>query len=227
VAVPVPVVLSGGAGADAVQTGAPADEVSGDEGNDRLAAGDGDDVLDGGLGIDVLDGGPGRDTLRTRDGEADTVRCGEDADSVDADTLDEVAADCEAVTRTLTPPPPDATSGDDRTPPVVDAGAATLQHVGRRPRLRIAATSSERGTLAASGFLDVGGISLPLKSDRRRVRVAGGGALLTIRLPARHRRQCRRAFARGRRVVARVRVVATDAAGNSAARAAPRIRLVR
>ena len=161
----VPVVADGGAGADTLETGIAADVLLGLEGNDRLTAGGGDDVLDGGLGVDALDAGPGGDDLRVRDGVGRHGPLRRGPDQVDADTLDDVAADCEAITATPTPPPAGASSGDDRTPPRVDAGAATLQHVGRRPRLRIAATTSERGTLAASGFLDVDGISLPLAAS--------------------------------------------------------------
>ncbi len=145
---------------------------------------------------------------------------------MDADQLDDTA-DCETVARTVTAPPPDAGSADDRTPPRVEVGAATLQRVGKRHRIRLAATSSERGALAASGFLDVNGLSLPLKGTRRSLAVAGGGVKLTIRLPRRHMAQCRRAFRKGRRVVARLSVVATDKAGNSASRRVPRIRLTR
>ena len=55
--------------------------------------------------------------------------------------------------------------------------------------------------------------------------MAGGGAELAIKLTARELREARRALRRNRRVTARLSVVATDAAGNSAAKRAPRIRL--
>ena len=222
----LPAIVSGGDGADRVRSGTPADTLLGGAGNDQLTGGDGADVLDGGVGVDLLDGGAGDDELRTRDGQADTLRCGPGTDRVDADQLDDVA-DCESVTRTVTAPPPDAGGADDRTPPRVDVGAATLQRVGARRRIRIAATSSERGALASSGFLDVNGLSLPLRGARRALAVAGGGVELIVRLPRRHMAQCRKAFRKGRRVVARLSVVATDAAGNSAARRVPRIVLTR
>jgi hypothetical protein len=131
------------------------------------------------------------------------------------------------VTRAAVAPPPEGEAGDDSTAPVVRAGAATLQRVGRSARIRLAATSSERGRIAASGFLDLPGLALPLQSDRRRVTVAGAGVQLTVRLRGRQLRECRKALRRGRRVFVRMRVVATDAAGNSSAVAAPRIRLRR
>jgi hypothetical protein len=165
--------------------------------------------------------------LRVRDGERDIVTCGAGADRVDADQLDELTGDCEAVTRTPTPPPAGAGDADDRTAPRVDAGAASVQRMGGRWRIRVAATSSERGALATSGFLSVNGIRLPLKGSRKRLAVAGGGVELTLKLDRREIAQCRKAFRKGRRPVARISVVATDAAGNSAAKRVRAIRLAR
>ena len=100
VALPIAATMLGGSGADRLTTGEANDELSGGEGNDVVLAGAGDDVVDGGPGGDELDGGAGSDRLGVRDGVLDIVRCGEDADTVDADTLDRVAADCESITRT-------------------------------------------------------------------------------------------------------------------------------
>ena len=91
--------------------------------------------------------------------------------------------------------------------------------------IRIAATSSERGTVAASGFIDIAGLSLPLANVSRPISVGGAGVELSIRLTARQLRETRRVLKRGRRVIVHLTVVGTDAAGNSAQRRAPRIRL--
>ncbi|MGH2947419.1 MAG: calcium-binding protein, partial [Solirubrobacteraceae bacterium] len=116
--VPLPVTLLGGPGSDVLATGAGADRVRGGDGNDRLDAGPGDDVLDGGLGYDVLEGGEGDDLIRSADGLADRVACGPGRDRVEADTVDEVASDCEDVQRRPVVPPADAgATADDRTPP--------------------------------------------------------------------------------------------------------------
>jgi hypothetical protein len=89
------------------------------------------------------------------------------------------------------------------------------------------ATSSERGAVSASGGLHVGGLALPVKTiDRERIRVGGGGAVLTYRLRGRHWRESRQALRRGRRVVLRLGVVATDRSGKSTRRNAPAITLV-
>ena len=200
--------------------------MDGGEGNDAVSGGGGDDLVSGGLGADELDGGAGSDRLVARDGLTDVVRCGDGADVVDADTLDTVTADCENVTRTGTAAPPGAGAEDGR-PPMVEVGAPTLQVVGRSRRVRVYATTSELGTLSASGGLTMGGLTLPVKTiDRERVRVAGGGAVLTYRITGRHWRETARALRRGRRVTLRLGVVGTDMAGLSTKRNAPAIRLV-
>lgn len=81
--------LSGGDGDDRL-------EVWGDVGQGAwLFGGNGADDLTAGPGADRVDGGAGSDVLRTRDGRTDALYCGTDADSVDADDGDTVAADCE------------------------------------------------------------------------------------------------------------------------------------
>lgn len=91
------------------------DHLAGGEGDDSIQAGAGDDVVEGGPGNDhlygeggkdTISGGPGNDTIvssevgiesatKSNGAEADTVECGTGADSVYADALDTVAADCD------------------------------------------------------------------------------------------------------------------------------------
>jgi hypothetical protein len=225
--VPVPVDMSGGPGADILASGSTSDVIAGDDGNDSVAAGGGNDRVDGGPGYDGLDGGDGDDALASADGLADRVRCGSGSDGVDADTVDVVDADCETVQRRFVPVPAGAPPDpNDRTAPRVRAGARSRQRLGAG-RVRLLATTSEPGFLAGSGFLDVGGISLPLQSNRRTVAVGGGGAELTIRLSKRQLRLSRRALARGRRATVRMWAVGTDLSGNSAKARPIRIRLRR
>jgi Thrombospondin type 3 repeat/RTX calcium-binding nonapeptide repeat (4 copies) len=215
----------GGPGADRVTSGGSADELSGGEGNDALDGGAGDDVVSGDQGVDTLAGGPGSDRIAARDGEADSVNCGDGADTVDADTVDRVAADCENVAREFTAAP--VTGAEDGRPPRLEVGAPVLQRLGRSRVVRVYATSSERGAVSASGGLTIGGLTLPVKTiDRERIRVGGGGAALTYRVRGRHWREARRAFRRGRKVTLRLGVVATDRAGLSTERKAPAIRLL-
>jgi hypothetical protein len=225
VALPVATTVLGGPGADRAVSGGSADELSGGEGNDALDGGGGDDVLSGDQGLDALAGGAGSDRVAARDGEVDSVNCGDGADTVDADTVDLVAADCENVARAFTAAP--VTGAEDGKPPRVEAGAPVLQRLGRSRVVRVYATSSEMGTVSASGGLTMGGLTLPVKTiDRERIRVGGAGAVLTYRVRGRHWRETRRALRRGRKVTLRLGVVATDRAGLSSERRAPAIRLV-
>ena len=222
----LPVTLLGGTGADSLTGGAGADEITGDEGNDSVAGGPGDDVVSGDQGSDSLAGDAGADRIAARDGEADTISCGPGADTVDADGADTIAADCETVTRTATAPP--AVTADDGRRPTVDAGAPTLQRVGRSRTVRVYATTSKPGTLAASGFLTATGLRLPIaRVAPARIAVPGGGAELTYRLAGRNWRVARRALRRGKRVTVRLTVVGTDLAGRSTRRQAPPVRLAR
>jgi Tol biopolymer transport system component len=111
-------VIRGLAGDDRISADDGYDTVEGGDGNDRIDGGSypdhvdggpGDDVVIGGGGLDVLTGGPGRDVLvgdwakdlvYARDGERDSVRCGDQIDIVYADVVDSVARDCDVVLRT-------------------------------------------------------------------------------------------------------------------------------
>lgn len=90
------------------------DRLVGNYSRDTLYGGPGDDSLLGGPSADTLIGGPGRDrisgqgggdTIGARDGRRDSVSCGKNAygragrDTVYADRVDIVAADCEIVRR--------------------------------------------------------------------------------------------------------------------------------
>ncbi|MDA0174018.1 hypothetical protein OJ998_33255 [Solirubrobacter taibaiensis] len=246
VQVDIPTTVLGGTGADKLTTAGGADAITGDDGDDvivtaagadQVNAGDGDDDVDGGagndvieagLGVDTIGGGDGDDDLRVRDGIADTVRCGPGTDKVEADTLDDIASDCEAVTRLPTAVPPGGgTTGRDRTPPRVRVGGATIQRAGKGYTAKLVATSSERGTIAASGFMEIGDLSLPISTSRQRVGVGGGGVELTFKLNARERREAAKAWKRKRKVILRLGVVGVDRAGNSTQVKAPKIQLLR
>jgi RTX calcium-binding nonapeptide repeat (4 copies) len=221
----MPVLLLGGSGSDTLRTGGAADQLRGDDGNDDLAAGGGNDIVDGGFGIDRLDGGDGDDLLRDADGLADAIACGTGTDTVEADTTDAVAADCEFVSRSSVTPPADVPV-DDATAPAIKVGGPAVQRLRKRG-VHLLATSSERGLLAASGSVDVAGISLPVQAERKRVAVAGGGARLVVRLTNQHVKLCRKALAKGRSATIRMFAVATDLAGNSRRAKPLRIRLKR
>jgi hypothetical protein len=223
VSIPISVTLLGGSGADRLTAGPAGDEVDAGEGNDSVDGGDGDDTIDGGLGIDSLAGRAGADRLISRDGLADSVVCGEGADVVDADTFDEVAADCEEVTRTFTPPP--SGGADEPGPPKLRVGAEIVQRPESSRRVRVFAASSEPGTISASGFLNVAGLNRPVQAESRRVEVGGAGGAIGYKVAPKRWDEVARALRRGRPVSVHLGVVATDLAGNSSRRNAPRVRL--
>jgi Ca2+-binding RTX toxin-like protein len=227
VSVSIPATLLGGPGADKLTGGPAADQLSGDDGDDTLAGGAGNDVVVGGLGVDELSGDGGDDDVRARDGIQDLVRCGAGSDKVDADTLDEVDPDCESVVRTPTAAPPGSGGTRDRVAPRLEVGAPARKHIGRTRTIRVFASSTESGFVAASGSLTVDGLALALKVVRRQIAVAGGGAELAVKLTSSQWRQALKALKRRRSAVVRLTVVATDRAGNSREAKPLTIRLVR
>jgi hypothetical protein len=115
-----------------------ADTILGREGRDILTGGVGTDFLHGGPGKDLIDGGPGDDRIAVHyDGARDSVRCGPDADVVNADLLDAVASDCELVARRLSRDPYQDTDSQHETevePDSLTVGRTTVAtfQVGRR-----------------------------------------------------------------------------------------------
>jgi hypothetical protein len=91
------------------------DRLTGTPSHDTLEGLGGDDILKGLGGADLIDGGAGRDTIRAGagndlivaegDGARDDVGCGSGIDTVTADLVDAVAADCETVSRELSHDP--------------------------------------------------------------------------------------------------------------------------
>ncbi len=215
VSVDIPTTLLGGPGADRLTGGPAADQLSGDDGDDALDGGGGPDVAIGGLGVDEVGGAAGDDDIRVRDGIQDVVRCGDGSDTVDADTLDDVGTDCEAVTRTPTAAPPGASGGSDRVAPRVEVAAASRQRIERSRRVRVFAIATESGFVAASGAIRIGDLALPLAVVRRPITVGGGGAELAVTLSRARWRQALRALGKRRPVSVTLTVVATDRAGNS------------
>ena len=102
-----------------------ADQIEGEGGDDTLTGGRGWNGLIGGTGNDTIKGGPGRDIVFAEDevqqkttGEnaqvevngnpqKDTITCGRGTDTVYADRIDKVAADCEQVEQKVEPDEPD------------------------------------------------------------------------------------------------------------------------
>jgi hypothetical protein len=102
------------------------------------------DVIDPRAGNDLVQLRDGDDTADVRDGFADRVSCGDGADTVQADTLDEVRPDCETVTRTEVGNANDAP--EDRAPTVaITAPAASAVLSTTAPNTITADASDDRG----------------------------------------------------------------------------------
>lgn len=190
------VMLTGLGGDDLLRGADGADRLDGGAGDDTLDAGFGDDVIVGGPGKDAISGdrrggdcGPywckqpyGNDTIDARDGETDSIACGAGQDSVKADRIDVVAADCETVD----------TSGA-ATPP---ATAGTSLAVATTPRL---ATALRGGLRVRISGARAGKVTLTARCGRsvvaRGTATVGprGTATVRLRFTASARRQLRRA----------------------------------
>ena len=86
-----------GSGFSTILGGNGADRLFSGPGPDSIYGGDGADTIDPGPGGDRADGGAGPDVITTRDGTKDTLDCGTESDSGEADSVDSVDTDCESV----------------------------------------------------------------------------------------------------------------------------------
>ena len=84
---------------------------NGGDGQDDLTGGDGPDFLFDGPGTDTLHGRGGNDRILIRGSFPDFADCGDGVDSVTADLMDTVAADCENVDTGVTDPGPGGGGG--------------------------------------------------------------------------------------------------------------------
>jgi len=87
--------VNGGAGDDLIFGEGGVDRINGGVGADRIVGGDDVDFIFGGSNSDVIDAASDEGLGPVRD----EVDCGDGDDRVTADRLDQVAADCERVTR--------------------------------------------------------------------------------------------------------------------------------
>ena len=90
--------LFGGASSDTLTGSADANIVDGGQssGSDVVNGLGGPDFLSAGVGFDTYNGASGNDNIHSRDGAADTVDCGPNTDTVEADAADTLA-NCENV----------------------------------------------------------------------------------------------------------------------------------
>jgi Ca2+-binding RTX toxin-like protein len=139
--------LVGSDGADTLVSYDYADEIDGKGGDDTIEGGNGDDRIVGGPGRDTInaEAGPnscnflvcrglfGNDWVDVRDGEKDTVTCGPGTDTVIADAIDEIAADCEKVDRGTVPGPDPGDRDRDGGTPAVNRCVVPKVKAGTKP----------------------------------------------------------------------------------------------
>lgn len=158
------------------------EHILGGGGADKLSGNDQANEILGGKGADTIAGRGGQDTIEARDSVKDTITCGSGSDTVNADNIDTVAADCETVKRggipagpggfgqpkSDPPPPPIDPPADpgtdpgnpqnpgDPNPPAADTTAPTVSKVSLAPRtFRAAKGSALRLTLSEASRLSV------------------------------------------------------------------------
>jgi Ca2+-binding RTX toxin-like protein len=114
---------AGSSGNDVISGGDGADALAGGNGDNLLIGGNGNDVLYGGPGVDTFDGGSGNDDIHALDGVVDSVNCGPDTDTGEADQNDVVSPSCEAVTLSTYDPFGGDTSGTGSDTTSTDCGS--------------------------------------------------------------------------------------------------------
>lgn len=183
----------------------------------------------GGAGTDTVAAGAGADRIEVRDGEADRVACGADADIAVSDrrTLDAIDADCETVDALPEPVRNDAgtTTNPDRTLSFTLTGATT-QRVLRQRSVRVkvrcplescTTRTSASGTLRGVRRSGLARTKLTLRGLTTQIR-AGATTTLNLRLSRAQTAALRKAITAGQRPVLKVTVTARDAAGNRVTR---------
>lgn len=137
--------LKGTDSADVIDGGPGADDITGGYGNDTIVGGAGPDTIvgdrDGRCNEMHCDLSPGSsaDAIDAVDGEVDTISCGPGTDTVKADAIDVVAADCETVTRAgATPGGPGPTTTIPTTNGKKDKGTGAAKHltISGKPSLK-------------------------------------------------------------------------------------------
>ena len=206
--------LHGGQGNDTLESGTGGDAVTGDDGADSIHSGDGADNVDGGLGSDGIDAGGGNDSISVADGIADSVECGADDDTVDADQLDQLA-NCEHVSRHDVAPPADQPSADDHDPPTLTARAKARQRISMtRRQVAVAVSASEKAAINVSGYLAAGGVNYRLKVPPA-VNLGEGGTRVGVKLSKGQASVALRDVRRGKRPRVKLTISAVDPAGNT------------
>jgi Ca2+-binding RTX toxin-like protein len=213
--------LRGGGGNDKLEGGRDQDRSFGEAGDDEVFSGHGDDFLDGGPGTDRLesDGGDGAcgyvdcadrlaDTIEARDGARDLIGCGLHVDSVRADGVDEVNANCENVDR-AGGGGDDGREGRDSTAPALIASTPNRMKLKKVLSKGLPVTFTCDEACSVSGTASAKGTAGAARG--RKSIAAPGKAKLVLKFT----KKARKKLARKRSVKLTVRLNVADAAGNA------------
>ena len=213
-------VLSGNGGDDKLYGGTGADRIDGHAGTDFLQGDDGDDQLTGGPDVDSFYGDAplyslGRDTIDARDGNAESIHCGQGIDSANIDANDYVTGTWWAL--------------DDQCETIQAGPAAPGGGAGGGGGLAIASVAYVQGravvrlTVPSAGIAKVRALSRGLRAGSGRAKATGAG---TVRVKLKLTPKARRAL--GRRgslpVTVKATFVPTGGKGPLSARRSAKLR---
>lgn len=210
-----------GSGLPVIADGGPGnDELSGANEADSFFGGSGNDMLTGGGGSDLLDGGEGDDRLLARDGAGDLVRGGVGTDSAQTDQVTVDAINDIEVLDATPAPAPQATADTTAMLPTVGKPSVFRSHGKLVARAPVSCPVAETGgcrttlTLVTAKAVSLGRVRAVLVLGSATVALAPGQkTTVSIRVNG-----AAVSLARHGMLPARLQVVSSDAAGNSAAR---------
>jgi Ca2+-binding RTX toxin-like protein len=197
-----------GADVEAVLGGRGADVLTGSPRPERIMGGPGADAIDPGAGLDEVRAGDGGDTVRAEDGIGEWISCGTGADTMTGDFSD-VPVACESTRLGQGPLPPDV-----RKPAVRISGLPArprYRHVRRGLRPRISADERAAFVVELLGAATRAHISAAKPFNLTLVRRTIGMTSQPRRISLRPKRSL---LGPRRKLRVRIRVTATDAAGN-------------
>jgi Ca2+-binding RTX toxin-like protein len=190
---------------EAITGGRGADRLVGSERTERFTGGAGDDVVEPGPGIDEVRAGDGNDTVRAQDGTGEWISCGAGTDTLSGDH-DDVPVSCETAVLSA--------ARDVRKPRVkIDSlpRRPRYRHVRRGLRPRLSANEPVSYVVELLGAATSAHISAAkpfnLTLVRRTIRMTSKPRRISLR-PA------RALLGPRRKLRVRIRVTATDVAGN-------------
>ena len=184
------------------------DTLTGTGAAQRIVGGGGADTIDPGTGIDAVRAGDGNDTIRAQDGSAEPIACGLGTDTLTGDH-DDVPDACENITLGRSPAAARhaQAEGEDRRPAAAPALAPRAQRAAAADRGRRAGGVRRRAARRRHHRAHLGGRPYNLVLVRRTIKHTAKARRISLRPRA-------ALLGPRRKLRVRIRVTATDAAGN-------------